>query len=237
MKVKSVLLICLMLIVVLSCGTAPKGKNLFILSGQSNMARLDLDESFIPTIEAKFGKENVLFAKDATGGRSIRRWYKDWNPPVGVQDKAEPDLYDSLMVKVQKVIEKEKISTVTFIWMQGERDANSKYGEVYEESLKGLYKQLSNDLGRTDVNFVIGRLSDFDMSNKRYGHWVLIRDIQVKVAESSPRFGWVDTDDLNDGINDEGIEIKNDLHMSRKGYEILGKRFADKSIELIEKNK
>ena len=237
MKVKSVLLICLMLIVVLSCETAPKVKNLFILSGQSNMARLDLDESFIPTIEAKFGKENVLFAKDATGGRSIRRWYKDWNPPVGVQDKAEPDLYDSLMVKVQKVIEKEKISTVTLIWMQGERDANSKYGEVYEESLKGLYKQLSNDLGRTDVNFVIGRLSDFDMSNEKYPHWTMIRNIQVHVAESDPRFDWVNTDDLNDGVNRKGKVIANDLHMSAKGYMTMGERFADTSIRLIDNNR
>lgn len=237
MKVKSVLLICLMLIVVLSCKTAPEGKNLFILSGQSNMARLNLEESFIPTIEAKFGKENVLFAKHATGGRSIRRWYKNWKPPVGDQAKAAPDLYDSLMVEIQKVIQKEKISTVTFLWMQGERDANSKYGEVYEESLKGLYKQLSNDLGRTDVNFVIGRLSDFDMLNEKYGHWVQIRDIQVKVAASNPRFDWVDTDDLNDGINSEGIEVKNDLHMSKKGYKIMGERFANKSIDLIEKNK
>ena len=65
----------------------------------------------------------------------------------------------------------------------------------------------------------------------------MIRAIQVKVAESNPRFDWIDTDDLNDGINSEGKEIKNDLHMSKKGYEIMGKRFADKSIRLIEKNK
>ena len=237
MNVKSILLICLTLTVLLSCKTVPEGKNLFILSGQSNMARLNLEESFIPTIEAKFGKENVLFAKYAVGGRPIRRWYKNWESPIGDQAKAEPDLYDSLMVRVQKVIDKKNISTVTFLWMQGERDANSKYGKVYEESLKGLYKQLSNDLGRTDVNFVIGRLSDFDMFNEKYGHWVLIRDIQVKVAESNPRFDWVDTDDLNDGINSEGIEIKNDLHMSKNGYKIMGERFANKSIDLIEKNK
>lgn len=236
MKVKSVLLICSTLFLILSCKTEPKGKHLFILSGQSNMSKLNLEESFIPTIEAEFGKENVLFAKFSVGGRSIRRWYKNWEPPVGDQAKAEPNVYDSLMVRVQKVIDKKNISTITFLWMQGERDANSKYGEVYEKSLKGLYKQLSDDLERTDINFVIGRLSDFDMSNKKYGHWVMIRDIQVKVAESNPRFDWIDTDDLNDGINSEGKEIKNDLHMSKKGYEIMGERFANKSIHLIEKN-
>jgi hypothetical protein len=90
---------------------------------------------------------------------------------------------------------------------------------------------------RNDINFIIGRLSDFDMLNEKYLHWTMIRDIQVKVAESNLRFDWVNTDDLNDKINREGKEIKNDLHMSAEGYLIMGKRFADTSIKLIENNK
>lgn len=146
-------------------------------------------------------------------------------------------MYDSLKTIVDTAIEKERITTVTFIWMQGERDAREKLGEVYEKSLIGLYKQLSNDLERKDINFVIGRLSDFDMSNTKYPHWTMIRYVQVKVAESNPRFDWINADDLNDGVNREGKEIKNDLHMSEVGYVIMGKRFADKSIQLIEKTK
>ena len=106
-----------------------------------------------------------------------------------------------------------------------------------EGSLKGLYEQLSRDLGRGDVNFVIGRLSDFDLDNGKYPHWTMVRDIQVKVAESSPRFAWVNTDDLNDGLNRRGNPIKNDLHYSAEGYEALGRRFAERSLELIENAK
>ena len=118
--------------------------------------------------------------------------------------------------------------------MQGERDAKMEWGPVYEASLKGLHEQLSNDLGRDDVNFVIGRLSDFDMDNKRYPHWTMVRDIQAKVSESSPRFAWVNTDDLNDGLNRKDKPIKNDLHYSAEGYKTLGKRFAENSLKLIE---
>lgn len=99
--------------------------------------------------------------------------------------------------------------------------------------------QLSQDLNRDDVNFVIGRLSDFDMDNKRYPHyphWTQIRDVQVKVAEDHPRGAWVDTDDLNDGKNRGGKDIKNDLHYSAEGYVIFGERLAEKAIGLIEKN-
>ena len=237
MKAKSILLVSFLAIMVSSCISGQEGKHLFILSGQSNMAGLKPQESFTPTIESEFGKENVIVVKDASGGKPIRRRYKDWKPLEGEEPIAQPDLYDTLMTKVYTAIENEKIETVTFIWMQGEKDAREKFGDVYEKSLIGLHKQLSNDLERNDINFIIGRLSDFGMSNEEYPHWIMIRDIQVKVAESNPRFDWINTDDLNDGVNRRGKEIKNDLHMSAEGYVIMGKRFADKSIQLIENPK
>ena len=117
--------------------------------------------------------------------------------------------------------------------MQGERDAREELGGSYKDNLIGLYDQLSIDLERDDINFVIGRLSDFDMYNQRYPDWTLIREIQVEVANSNSRFDWIDTDDLNDGLNARGGSISNDLHMSVEGYKIMGERFADKAIKLI----
>ena len=237
MKAKTIILVSFIAFIISSCVSKEEGKHLFILSGQSNMVGLRPEESYTPAIKDEFGEENIIVVKDALGSQPIRRWYKDWKPLEGDEPKAQPDLYDTLMIKVYTAIENEKIATVTFIWMQGERDAREKLGEVYETSLIGLHKQLSNDLERKDINFIIGRLSDFDMSNEKYPHWVMIRDVQVKVAESNPRFDWVNTDDLNDGVNRRGKEIKNDLHMSAEGYAIMGKRFADKSIQLIENTK
>ncbi len=241
--------VLVLLLTASSCGNSGKesvkdsGKHLFILSGQSNMQGLRPDESFTPTVESEFGADNVIVAIDALGGQPILRWYKEWQPAVvdtTLSRRERPrgigDLYDRLMVQVYDTISDLEISTVTFVWMQGERDARLEYGEVYEESLVGLYDQLCEDLDREDINFVIGRLSDFDMNNERYHHWTMVRDIQVKVAESNPRFEWVDTDDLNDGVNRRGREIKDDLHMSGEGYVIMGKRFAEKSIELINKH-
>lgn len=201
------------------------------------MKRLHPEESFTPEIERVLGKGNIIVVKSALGGQPIRRWYKDWKPLIGNEPIAQPDLYDSLMVKVNKAIKNEKLATITFVWMQGERDAREGFGEVYEESLIGLYNQINNELDQKDLNFVIGRLSDFGNENVEFPHWNMVRDAQVKVAESNPRFGWIKTDDLNDGYNRKGEEIKNDLHLSADGYVILGKRFADRSIELIEKNK
>jgi hypothetical protein len=213
---------------------AEDGVHLFVLSGQSNMQGHRPEEAFTPAVTQALSKENVLVIQDALGGQPIQRWYKAWKSPDGSKPEKTGDLYDRLMSKVNHAIEGKDLASVTFIWMQGERDANMQWGRVYEASLKGLHQQLSKDLGREDVNFVIGRLSDFDMKNQRYPHWTMVRDIQVKVADSNPRFAWVNTDDLNDGKNRKGKLIENDLHYSGEGYRTLGKRFAECALKLIE---
>ena len=235
-------LLCILLLLI-STGAAYAQKSdqhLFIMSGQSNMARLDPNISFTPAVEAAFGKDNVTVVHSAVGGRPIRRWYKNWKPSKEKKmdaSKDEPigDLYDSLMKEVKRASEKKKFSTVTFLWMQGERDAKESHGEVYEASLKGLFDQLKQDLDRDDIDFVIGRLSDF--KSKQYPQWAMVREAQDKVADSYPRTVLVNTDDLNDGISANGREIKNDLHYSVEGYKTFGERLAQKSIALMKRNK
>lgn len=227
------LLTTLLVTLLLSCpALGEDGKHLFILSGQSNMAGLDPNLSFTPTVEEAFGKDNVIVVKSAQGGQPIRRWYKQWKPAEGDEPKATGDLYDKLMQKVAEATKDQTIATVTFVWMQGERDANEGHGTVYAASMRGLIDQLAGDLKREHINFVIGRLSDFDMDNKRYKHWTKVREAQVKVAEEDKRGAWVDTDDLND--KGKPGNIKHDLHYTKDGYKILGKRFADAAIGLMK---
>ena len=47
---------------------AQSTNHLFILSGQSNMARLDPAISFTPTVAAAFGEKNITVVHDAVGG-------------------------------------------------------------------------------------------------------------------------------------------------------------------------
>jgi len=223
-------------LLVVATATADEGKHLFILSGQSNMAGLNPDISFVPAVEKEFGKENVIVVKDARGGRPIRDWHKhqDSLDGEGAKNSRGP-LYVRLMEKVQAAIKGQKVQSVTFVWMQGERDAKEKLADVYEKSFKGILQQIEADLGRKEINFVIGRISDFDMQNKGYQHWTQIRDIHVKLAEDSPRGEWVDTDDLNN--KERGGKTYNDLHYTKEGYKILGERFAEKAIKLVKANK
>jgi len=179
-------------------GLAASGKHhLFILSGQSNMAGLDPNVSFTPAVQEEFGKDNVIVVKLAQGGQPIRRWYKNWKSANGTPSKNNGDLYDRLMQLVKKAVDDKKIATVTFVWMQGERDAKTKEFSVYGDSLKGLVKQLQGDLKRKDINVVIGKLGKGQLENKPWSKdWASLRKVQEDLCKADSRWEIVYCDDL-----------------------------------------
>jgi len=154
-----------------STGAGERKVHLFILSGQSNMAGLNPNVSFTPTVKGALGADEAIVIKDAVGGQPIRRWYKKWHAAGGGGPKATGDLYNRLMGKVKSATRGKDLATVTFVWMQGERDARENHGDVYAASMRGLVDQLQADMGRDDVGFVIGRLSDC----RKGGHWAMVR--------------------------------------------------------------
>jgi hypothetical protein len=185
--------------------------HLFILSGQA------------------FGKENVIVIKEAKGGQPISLWYEGNATGEG---KTEV-FYKNILTKVEAATAGKTIKTITFVWMQGERDAKTGTHNAYSDNLKGLIAKLRADLKHKEMNVVIGRLSDFDNKNP---NWISVRETQVKVAEGDPRGAWVDTDDLNNLPNKDG-GTRDDLHLSKEGYKTLGERFAEKAIALINGKK
>ena len=117
--------------------------------------------------------------------------------------------------------------------MQGEADAKAGNGDVYLASLNGLKKQLEQDLKCTDINFIIGRLSDSGFYRRRDKKRLpapqleALRKAQESFANASDRAIWVNTDDLN-GEN-------NQLHYVKpEGYEKLGERYVEAAIKLVK---
>jgi len=245
------LLALAMLVVITQGHTAEKGKHLFILSGQSNMDFLDPNSTFTPALAAEFGENNIIVVKKADFGKPIRRWYKQWKTkpkwfvPTFANDLYyslvnRGKIYDALMEKVNAATKNQSIKTVTFVWMQGEKDAREENGDLYGESLNGLLKQLQNDLGRDDVNVVLGRITDYKLTYnpKAAVHWAIVRQAQVQFGEANSRRAWVNTDDLNEGefFDGQSVYDNSEKHLSIHGYQLLGQRFASKSIQLIKQN-
>jgi hypothetical protein len=231
---KSFLIIIISVIIVFSLIKAEvSGKNLFILSGQSNMARFKPALWFTPGISKELGADNVIVSFHAQGGQPISKWYKEWKSGKGETDPDAGKIYDAMMDATKAKMEGEKIQTVNFIWMQGEADSKAQNSDVYLASLKGLKKQLEEDLQRTDINFIIGRLSDSGFFRRRDKkrvenlHWEEIRKAQQSFADASQRAVWIDTDDLNGE--------KNELHLIKPdGYSMLGERYVDAALKLLD---
>ena len=100
------------------------GKHLFILSGQSNMARFKPKSWFTPGISEALGANNVIVSFQAKGGQLISKWYKQWK-----SSKGEADPYRWLESDVRESDETrgwvDAQNRVTFGYLEGlsEREA------------------------------------------------------------------------------------------------------------------
>ena len=211
------------------------GKHLFILSGQSNM-REPMIGTFSDTVKKALGEDKVIVISHARPSQPIMQWYRNWTPPEGVK---KPDgggkLYDELIAIVQRAIKGQKIKSTTLVWMQGEADAEAGWGSRYEESFFGVLDQFKADLGIKEINFVIGRINDFWRPGvRKIVDGDMMRALQVKMAESHEHGAWINTDDLNTGVNPWGTYEFDSGHFPNPGYRVMGQRFARKACQLVE---
>ena len=219
--------------------------HLFILSGQSNMAGMDPETGFMPEAKKLFNDEEVVYIKVAKGGQPICRWLEEWvaiAKEKGLDEKrikrihkdGKVEFYQPILDQYKEMLEKHpKFASVTFCWMQGERDANGGGQPAYKDALKLLITKLRRDLERPDMNIVIGRLSD---AGQKKESWGAMRKIQMEIVNEDPSGAWVDCDDLNDRMKDG--KMQNAVHYERpEGYIILGQRFARQGYALIKGEK
>ena len=212
-----------------------KPMHIFILSGQSNMAGMNPKVGFEDEAAKLFPGAEVRYFKVARGGQPIRLWVEQWDEIAkthGLAAKnARTKYYQPILNQYQELVSQHSNpASVTFCWMQGERDAKEELSAAYIDALSQLIENLRRDLKRPQMNFVIGRLSDFGKETNT--HWQAIRKAQVDIANQDPRGAWVDCDDLND--KDKNGVKRNDLHYTKQGYELLGRRYVRQAKAIID---
>jgi len=218
-----------------------KSVHVFILSGQSNMAKMNPEGGFVPEARKLFGSEDVVYFKVAKGGQPICRWVKEW-PEIAKKNGLDSSHIDRILQGestkyYQTILDKYKTllenypnpASVTFCWMQGERDANGGAHAPYKDALKLLISKLRRDLKRPDMNIVIGRIGDYALGKPSPD---AVRKVQREIADEDPRGAWVDVDDLND--KEVNGKIQSNVHYNRpEGYITLGRRFAWQGHALV----
>ena len=240
---KHIILLTLALVSLASAANKPA--HLFILSGQSNMAGMDPKLGFEPEAKKLFPEAEVAYIKVAVGGMPIRYWVDEWNDiatrhGVDVVKAREKDtskstiFYPRILEQFTAMLkEHPNAKSVTFCWMQGENDSKTGLHAPYADALKQLIANLRHDFKRPDMNFVIGRISDHERINPPA--WKVVREAQVEIAKGDAHGAWVDCDDLND--KEVRGAMTNDLHYTKLGYELLGRRFVRQAKALIEGKK
>ena len=216
--------------------------HLFILSGQSNMAGMDPETGFMTEATKLFGEDQVGYIKVAKGGQPICRWLEEWTDiaekkgldakhRARIHKDGKVEFYQPILDEYAKLLKKHpKPKSVTFCWMQGERDANGGAHAAYKDALKLLISKLRRDLKRPDMNIVIGRIGDYALDRPSC---VAVRKAQREIADEDAHGAWVDVDDLNDREIDG--KMKSVVHYNRpEGYVVLGQRFARQGHALIK---
>lgn len=211
---------------------AKTSRHLFILSGQSNMTG-ELEKGFAEKVMEKFGAENTVIVRSMKSGRGIRFWVADYEEPASSdlglsKAKDNGSEYPVLLQAVRKAGDARSFQTVTFVWMQGESDANRGLGAAYAAAFRELHKELTGDLGIQSMPVVIGRISDYGLHGEKADSWREVRAVQEKLAGEFAG-AWVDTDDLND------IEGKpeGDLHYPGEQRVALGRRLGEKAVAVV----
>ena len=134
----------------------------------------------------------MAYIKVARGGQPIRFWVAEWNEIAGehgidVEAARANDnnpgtiYYEPILKQYRELLEEHpQPASVTFCWMQGERDARGQLSAAYADALRQLIANLRRDLEQPEMNFVMGRLSDFGGEDD--AHWQRVREAQVQVA-------------------------------------------------------
>ena len=218
---------------------AAEERHIFILSGQSNMVRINPGDTFRPEAEKLLPGATIEVVKEATGGKPIRNWLAEWDAiaqeagldpeALRSKDKVKGSPYFERIIEKTKPLFDPPPASLTFIWLQGESDSG-KTSAPYESSLNALIAKLRKELNFPEMNVVIARISDSGLTpgprQTDTNGWETIRKAQENVVAADKRAALVTTDDVNGP--------KDGLHYPKEGYELLGRRMARQATALIK---
>lgn len=222
---------------------APEDMQLFLLIGQSNMAGRGKAEAQDKATDAGIwmmnqemnwvlAKDPIHFDKPIAGvgpGHQFARTLKEHEPTANIglipaamggssmdEWKAGDKLYTNAIERACAAMKNGQLKGI--LWHQGEADTKPERTATYPARFAAMIAQLRKDLDAAEVPVIIGEL-------------VYTREVNVPFNETIPTIsaavpnsGWVSAE----GLPDRGDK----LHFSAEGARGLGKRYAEKFLEM-----
>ncbi len=158
---------------------------------------------FAEVIREKTGRP-LLLVVNARGGSALREWVPG------------SDYYNEAARRTRQAMQYGTLRAI--LWHQGESDSGQP--EDYLELLSDMVASLRRDLGCGDVPFIAGEIARWHRNADRFNP--VIR----RIADRIPNSAFVSSEDcapLRDSL---------DPHFGRDGQLLLGRRYAEKTIEM-----
>lgn len=171
--------------------------------------------------------ETIYVAKYALGGSGLDASFSPtWHPDAadpGAPPEYTRSLYHSMLCWATNALEaarqrEPETEIAGFFWMQGESDASSAgTANGYRTNFTQFLQRVRNDLGRTNLPVVFGRISNSTHPSMPYRS--IVRAAQAIVDAADTNAAMVDTDDLP-------LNASDNIHYTDAGLKVLGQRFA-----------
>ena len=153
----------------------------------------------------KYPEKKFGLVVNVRGGTSIDSWGKGSH------------YYNEAMIKALKA-QREGGKFIGVIWHQGEADRNKWEG--YADKFADLVKHLRQDLDIPDLPVVIGEIGDWKGNSKSINQEI------VAIPGKVPQVACVSADGLT--------HMGDTLHFSADAQHQLGRRYAEKLIEMVQ---
>lgn len=192
--------------------TNPLNQYSSIRKGMS-IQRINPGFSFSKKI-AKKTKRKILLVVNARGGTTLSQWTKG---------EGGEGYYEEAVRRTKQAMQYGTLKAI--LWHQGCGD--SKKTDVYLDKLAVFVQNLRTDLG-ADVPFIAGELGQWRSNVAAFNEMI------HSISEYIPDSDWVSSDG---GVpiaspDPEGKPNMKDPHFDRKSLIIIGKRYADKVLNM-----
>ena len=166
---------------------------------------------FAQTMYAHNHRE-ILLVVNARGGTTLSQWVEG------------TEYYDEAVRRTREALKYGTLKGI--LWHQGCGDSAEGKVAVYLDNLAPMVKALRRDLGvGTEVPFIAGELAQWRSSSPRFNE--MIHGIGSRI----PNAHWVSSEGCT------WLKNEKDPHFGRDGQLLLGRRYAEKMIQLQKKHK
>ena len=176
---------------------------------------LDCGLSFGRTILKQIPNDvSILIIPTAVGGSSISQWLEDENHR-GV------NLLSNFKEKAALGMKYGQIKGI--LWHQGEADAKPEKISLYKDRLSKLFSEFRETVQNAELPIVLGELGSY---SKNYENWQAINKQIEAYAATDTNASFIKTNDL--------IDKGDKVHFNTEGQRIMGQRFAEELLKIME---